>query len=374
MESAMKSKKLLIALLGLSALIRPPLGLAKHRVNIRVDLNDVSHEDVRVAKGETRNDDIVTTGSLVIEGVVHGDCLALGGPVTVSGEVVGDVASLGGPATVAGRLTGAVASMGGPVRISGSVQGDVASLGGDVVLESKASVVGDISLLGGKLIKAQGASHKGDVSRLDLSLFKQFAPLISRFRDVSHVPEIPQVMSPAFRLLGFAAFLSFLAGLGTVLVLLAAFLPGPVETVACAVKKDFWKSAGIGLLILMLAFPTLVLMMVSILGIPVIPVALLLFCASVLMALASFGRLLMERLCLSLQKPLPATWASVGLGYLLLMSLMIIGKLLNVAGGAAALLGGVFVFANLMLLSFGLLVGLGAVWTTRLGSRSSEGF
>ncbi|MBI5631513.1 MAG: hypothetical protein HY921_11590 [Elusimicrobia bacterium] len=70
---------------------------------------------------------------------------------------------------------------------------------------------------------------------------------------------------------------------------------------------------------------------------------------------------------------MPGILAGVGIGYLLLTGLFMVGKLLKLMGGAGGFLGGIFVLANLMLLSCGMLVGLGASWNTRLGKRGSGG-
>jgi len=356
-----------LAVLALSGL--PQTGQAKFRGRIKLDASQVRHGEVRVGKGETMNEDIVTSGPISVAGTLHASCVSLGGPVDVSGEVTGDVASLGGPVSIAGTVMGDVASLGGPVRVSGAVNGDVASLGGTVTLADHASVLGDVALLGGNLDKSDSAVLKGEVSHLDWSMIKRFAPLLSRYGKGREIPEALERVSPVYRLINYAAFLAFTAGVGMMVILLAVLLPKQVDAVAGAIKGDFWRSAGIGALVLMLISPGLMLMVVSVLGIPLIPLAILLVCAAILMSLAAFSRILTERFCGTLQRPLPGALAAVSVGYLLLTSLFIVCKLMKLAGGIGGVCGGIFVLANMMVLCCAIVVGLGAVWTTRMGSR-----
>jgi hypothetical protein len=106
-----------------------------------------------------------------------------------------------------------------------------------------------------------------------------------------------------------------------------------------------------------------------VLGIPLIPIAMLLFFAAKLMSLAAFGALLSEKFHDSLQRPSPTPLRAAAIGYLLLTSLWVIGKLMALAGGIGSFVGGMLVLANMMILCCAVVVGLGAVWTTRMGSR-----
>jgi cytoskeletal protein CcmA (bactofilin family) len=340
---------------------------------IRVDSDEVRTGDVRVAKGETARDDIVATGAITVDGVVAGDCVALGGPLTVNGEVRGDAATLGGPVTVAGSVDGSVSAAGGTVAIDGKVSGDVASMGGAVTLGPASMVEGDISILGGRLSKAEGAVVKGKVTDVDMSVLKTLGPLARQMgRRVRHLEfEHPEPPKPLRRALGFAAFLCFVLGVGMMVLLLTVFLPKQVEAVACAIRSDFWRSAAVGALILMLIIPALLLMAVSILGIPLIPLALLLMVAAKLMAMAAFSLVLSQRFFASMNKPMPMTVLAVAAGYGLLTVLMVAGRLVGIAGGLGGLLGGLFSLANLILLCCGVVVGLGAAWTTRMGTNGS---
>ena len=202
-------------LAGLAFLLLPAIGSAKQEFHLNIDSNKIQHADIHVAKGETMNGDIATSGSVDVEGTVNGDVAALGGPVKITGEVLGDIAALGGPVEIAGRI-----------------KGELASLGGDVTLHPKSVVLGNVALLGGKLNKEDGAIIKGNIANLNLSMLRHFIPLMARFHREAKIEALPEKLGYASRLLGYVAFLAFTLGIGLLIVLLTAFLPKQVETVA----------------------------------------------------------------------------------------------------------------------------------------------
>jgi cytoskeletal protein CcmA (bactofilin family) len=333
------------------------------KAELRVDADKMRHDDVRVAKGEVQRGDVVTSGSIDVEGEVDGSCVSFGGRVDVPGTVRGDVVALGGSLGLSGSAAKDVAAIGGPVTVSGKVGGDLAAIGGDVALAQGAVVDGDLSVVGGRLSKETGAVVRGQISQVGLGALASLVPALAR--GGSRLARDREQVSAAGRALGAAAFLAFAVGTGLVLGLLALFLPQETRGAAAAIRGDFWRAAGIGTLMVVLFLPALVALAVSILGIPLIPFALLAWCAATLFGLAAFSHVLAERAAESLGRPLPAAPLAVGAGWLLLELLPFCGKLV---GG---FLGGTFAFAGFLLLSCGVVTGLGAVWLTQFGRRLS---
>jgi cytoskeletal protein CcmA (bactofilin family) len=355
----MKTLKLL-ALAAVLAL--PGLASAKPQFNIKIDGKDPVDGPVRVAKGEVRDGDIVARGSITVEGTLNGDAVALDGAILIPGQVNGDVASLGSAVSVSGAVSGDVASMGGAVTVEGRVHGDVASMGGDVTLGPKAEVNGSVALLGGRLKKADGAKLNGSVTQLDLGMGKdllRLATRVSRKAAGGSAEERAELKKDWSRAKA-AAGIAFLLGCGLLVALAGAFAPRQVETVAAAVEQDFWQSAGIGLLMIT----------VSVIGIPLLPVAFLGIFLAKLLAVAAFSLVLARRFAQSISRPAPTTLAGVALGFLLLVSPNLLGKLVGLFGLPGGI-GGVLLLANLILLSFAVMVGVGAIWTTRFGTRGA---
>jgi cytoskeletal protein CcmA (bactofilin family) len=346
---------------------------ARHFNFGKMNHQDVPHVDIHVAKGETMADEIATSGSVLIEGKATDNVAVFGGPVTIDGTVIGDVAAFGGPVIVNGSVKGDVASFGGPVTINGDVMGEVAATGGDVTLGPKASIHGDLALLGGKLLKADGAKVSGSISNFDLKIAAKLAPMAAHWRGWEHAThDQGEDESAGGRLALFAGFAVFTACIGLVVAVLAALLPQPVEQVAQSVKGDFWGTAGAGVLVTLGFFPSLLLLVVSILGIPLIPLAFITATAAVVLGLAAASRLAGERLFESLKKPQPGSAVVAALyGYGVLIGLLFVGKVLRLAGGLTAFAGGSLVLAGLMIVCAAVILGLGGVWRTRMGTRAA---
>ncbi|KTG09788.1 hypothetical protein AUR64_09140 [Haloprofundus marisrubri] len=91
---------------------------------------------------------------------------AFGGSVVVRGTVEGNVSALAGDVyvTETGRVGGNVAGAAGSVRIAGVVDGDVAGAAGSLTLAEGATVGGDVAAGAGSLTVAEGATVGGDLS------------------------------------------------------------------------------------------------------------------------------------------------------------------------------------------------------------------
>lgn len=339
--------------------------------DITVDAEEARRGNVYVAKGDTVEDDLVTRGgSITVDGVVQGDCAALGGSITVNGSVDGDVAAFGGGVTLAeaGEVDGSIAAFGGSLDVKGSAGNDLACFGGSIDLGPKARVDGNVASMGGTVNKADGAVVKGEVKNLSFGMLDQFIP--GAIHNIDRFERPPRPPQPWSRAMGFVRTLIVAAGIGFLVLLAALFFPRQVERVATAVQDDFWTSAGVGMLIQMALFPGLVLMIVSILGIPLVPVAGMLLLAALLMSYAAIGLVVFRKLAHDAAPGRYGTVAAAMIGYLLLNALYLAASLLHVVPHTGFLVG-LFIAINVLVTWFGLTIGLGAVWRTRFGTRSA---
>jgi len=336
---------------------------------------EVRHEDVVVAKGETVSGDVATDKSLTVDGKLDGSATAVGGgSVTVNGELTGDLVSMGGSVSIPGLVGGNVSSIGGPVDVSGRVAGNVSAVGGKVKLSGNGEVDGDISALGGGVDKGSNSKLKGSVNsfssdalRNTLSQALKTARYTSRFNWRSGNTDEDSGHSPWLigGLVGLGLFVLFsMLATGIVLLLLpAVFFPKNVENSVAAIKGDMWRACGIGAIILVGFFPGLLMMVVSILGIPLVPFALMLAAAAGVLGLSAFSVILQARFFEGIKKAGPVGLpGKVAAGYAVMAGLLFFGKLIPLIGGLLSLIG-------LMLLAFGTMTGLGAVWMTKMGSR-----
>jgi cytoskeletal protein CcmA (bactofilin family) len=339
--------------------------------DINVDVKNARQGNVYVAKTDTVRDDLVTRdGSITVDGVVEGDVAALGGTVAINGSVDGDVAAFGGGVAVGeqAHVTGKIAAFGGSIELLGKAGDDLACFGGSVNLGPKAEVDGDIATMGGVVDQKPGAKVGGEIKNIHFRMFERFLPGGVHSFDYRH-QEPPPVVRAVTQTVRFLLALVVIAVIGLLLLLVVLLFPGQVERIANSIQNDFWTSAGAGMLIEVAIFPALLLMVISILGIPLIPVALLLLAAAVVMAYAAFGLLVYRKLTVS------AGWTARGLvpcvmiGYLALNVLYIAAALIRIIPHVG-FLAGLLTAVNILVTWFGLTIGLGAVWRTRFGTRS----
>ncbi|MDA8244365.1 MAG: polymer-forming cytoskeletal protein [Elusimicrobia bacterium] len=333
---------------------------------------EVRHEDILVPKGETLRGDVATDRSLTVDGKLDGAATAVGGAsVTINGELTGNLVSMGGVVTIPGLVDGDVSSIGGPVRVSGRVAGNVSAVGGGVALIGAGEVDGDISALGGGVQKDDGARHKGSVNSYSADALRD--TLTHTMRTVRYSVRYGGDMERDRHgpwlvggLVGAGIFVLFsMLATGVVLLMLPAiFFPKNVENSAAAISGDMWRACGIGALTVVGFFPGMVMMLVSILGIPLIPFVLMLAAAAAVLGLSAFSALLQDRFFTGIKKagPLSLT-GKVAAGYAIMAGLLFFGKVIPLIGGLLSLIG-------LMLLAFGTMVGLGAAWMTRMGNRT----
>ena len=324
------------------------------------------HENVVIEKGQTMSGDVATDKSITVNGVLDGDAVSVGGDsVTVNGELNGDLVAIGGSVHIPGRVKGDVASVGGPVAISGKVSGDVSSVGGSVELSGAGEIDGDISTLGGSVVKGEKSMHRGEVRGFDMRMVRTVLPRVlrvARYAGAHERDAAPWLIGGLIGI-GLLVFFSILAT-GVILLLLPAiFFPKNVENVASVISVDIWRACGIGALMVLGFFPGLLVMVISILGIPLIPFALMLYTAAGVLGLSAFSVVLQGRFFEGIKKSGPAGLpGKVAVGYALMAGLLFFGKLIPFIGGVLSLIG-------FMLLSFGSMLGLGAVWMTRMGNQ-----
>lgn len=359
----MKKKTIKRSVLLAGAVTLAVFAAAHARWSVNRDY-DVTHSDVRVGENETLQGDVVTDKSITVLGTLKGDCVSLGGPAAVKGKVLGDMVSFGGPVAVSGSVSGDLVSIGATVETSGLIEGDLVAVGANVSLKPGATVQGDISTIGGRVDQAPGAVIRGRMNFVTPGMLKRILPPLMRFGGGPHKSGDSVNPLLAGGLIGAGLLiLSSLLLLGALLLVLPAiFFPKNVENVAREMTVNFWKSAGIGALIVMALFPAFLAMLISIMGIPLIPLALMLLVAAKVLGFCGFSLVLARRFFEGLKRPVPVSLiAQVCVGYALLAAVIFVGHALPVLGWLLTLTG-------LIVAAFGVLLGLGAVWSTSMGT------
>lgn len=116
---------------------------------------------VVLQKDKVVNSDYFAAGDkLILSGTVNGDIYAVGGNIIIDGTVNGDVLTAGGNVDIPGVVNGNVRAAGGNVTISGTVAKNITSAGGSIVVEKSAKISGSLVLAGGN-IKIDSPVGKG---------------------------------------------------------------------------------------------------------------------------------------------------------------------------------------------------------------------
>ena len=300
-------------------------------------------KNFEVKKGEVIDHDYLAVGeSVTISGVVNGDVYAAGANVTVDGVINGDLLAGAGMITLLGEVTDDVRIAGGNILINGTVGKNVTLAGGTATITSEAEIKGsilafagnlelrapvgrDVSLYAGRAVVGSqiGGDLRGEFDELVLtseagilgnleykspeeaeitegaiilgetsyeSLRRERAPKLK----MNFLAE-PAIPRGASLWLSFSSFiLSFLLGLGFLYV-----FPKRGEAIIKVLTSRPWQSLGAGFLALILIPVGMVLLIMTIIGIPLalmlVPLFILLLYFSKIFAAICTGRWVFNR-------------------------------------------------------------------------------
>jgi len=220
---------------------------------------------VVVGPDETVDDDLTAfAGTVVVRGTVDGDLTAFAGNVFVDGNVTGDLEAFAGNVRINGTVDGDASAVGGNVFLaqSGRVGGQLDAAAGNVVLEG---AVGSDARLGGATVTVRpSAAVGGDLvysGQLDLADGATVDGQVRQSDDLDvgiTGPIVPGWVGWAYGLL-----VNLL--LGAVLLLVFPRFSGAVA--ARAVERPL-RSAGVGLALFVGVPILLVLVAITLVGIP----------------------------------------------------------------------------------------------------------
>ncbi|MBN1636354.1 MAG: hypothetical protein JW920_07560 [Deltaproteobacteria bacterium] len=152
-------------------------------------------------------------------------------------------------------------SLGGNVSVLGSVEKDVISVGGSVFLGEHSTVGGNVVSVGGSITRQDGAQINGNVKVIDMTSLPSIASLVPG----CFWPKLP-------RHFGVYSFLAFLA----LALVIVAIMPTTIGTVSSTAEHKLVGSILWGCLGLILIVPLAIGLLISILGIVLIPVEIVL--------------------------------------------------------------------------------------------------
>jgi cytoskeletal protein CcmA (bactofilin family) len=300
-----------------------------------------------IVRGTVDGDLAATAGTVVITGTVTGDAEVVGGSLVVEGTVDGDLRTAAGSVVLrdGARVGGTVEAAAGSVTLDGAVDGDARLAGEEVRIGSTASVGGSVEYDAGTFVLAEGVTVGGTVTEVD-EVNIVFTPFFGAPGDVEF-PSGPVFPPGTFAVYGL--FVNALLG-----VVLLAVAPGFADRVTDLGTTRALRSGGVGLLTFVAVPVALLVLAITIIGLPLSLVGAVLF-ALTLWVVQIYGALVVGTATLALFER-ENRWGALAVGLLVLLVLSFVpfqlGELLR------------FVV---------LLVGLGAVVLALRGESGREG-
>jgi hypothetical protein len=265
-------------------------------------------------------------------------------------------------------VTDPVVAIGGSVTVLGRVDDDVVAVGGSVRLGPKARVRGDVTAVGGSVEQEKGASIGGTVNEVRIGPQFNFEPF--------HVFdgmwfEGWHAIGNGVRLLGTVMRVSLVLLLA---LLVAVIASGPVHRIADRVGRDPWLSGFTGLLAQLLFIPvlvlTIVILAVSIIGIPLlllVPFGVLAFLIATLVGFSGVA-LRVGRWAVGGERP---AFVALAVGVILVSAVALVARTLAMLPVPLWPISWILAFTAFFLEYLAWTVGLGAALLTRFGTRGT---
>lgn len=254
--------------------------------------NYTSGDSVILRKSEIIDANYFASGSsVVINGTVNGDLYAAGGTVLIDGTINGDVLAAGGNVTFSGIVNGNIRTAGGQILITGNVARNITAVGGSITINSAESTKGslvaaggnisilsriehDATLAGGNIVLTEGATIMGALNYwsdrpASIAQSNRVNGGIS-FHQTQHKTNRvdkereQKLITPFFVLWSAGSLLmTFLIGLFFIKI-----LPNYTKEITTTMMRQPWKSLGIGIIAAIIAPISIILLCVSLIGIP----------------------------------------------------------------------------------------------------------
>lgn len=295
----------------------------------------------------------------------HGGArVRFGGDVTVAeDEAIGDdVVAILGTAIVDGRVDGNVVAVGGSIRLG-----------------PKANIRGDVTAVGGSVDRTDTSVVSGQINEVRVA-----APTFAPFADFRpwrdwHWFDGP-FRNPFGGSVDLIGTLVRVGLVGLLAALLVAVVPSPVRRVADRVATEPWRAGFVGLAAQLLFVPlliiTVVVLAVSIIGIPLlllVPFGLLAAAVALVMGFAgsacAVGRWAGRRA----GTDAPGLIVSLVVGLAIVFALTIIARFLGMAGLPVRIVLASVLAVGFLIEYVAWTVGLGGVLLSRFGRREAPG-
>ena len=228
-------------------------------------------KQIYITADTTHNGDMVVFfNDICVDGVLNGDAVAIAGDITVNGQISGDVVAVGGKVHIGEN---------------GVIQGDVTNVGGG--------------------IEGQRARISGSINDVNIGLALRSLPLV------------PQRWYWGFTFRNPFLHLFLMAGWFAIALVTLSFFPNASKGVSQVMEQQPLRSILVGLLAWLLLLPLTLMMVITIVAIPVIPLLYLGFLVAKVLGYTSLALLIGGKVSQT-TSPKNSTLAQLAIGVFIL--------------------------------------------------------
>ncbi|HVK54739.1 MAG TPA: polymer-forming cytoskeletal protein [Burkholderiales bacterium] len=289
-------------------------------------------------------DAVIAGGEVNVDAPVGEDLRVAAGNVAVGGQIGGDAAIAGGKVNITrdAKIAGDAWLAGGEVRVNGAIGKELRVYGDEIVVAGE--VTGDARLRGRRIAIAPGAVINGELQYMSPNDIV-ISPDARIAGKILREPEPDRWITKEQRH-GISIFLSvvWLVGLIAAGALLLLLFPNLTRRTESNMRAAPLKSLGLGSAILFAAPPIIILLFVSVIGIPVALVLLATYAILLLIGYLTTAAFIGDRIARLARKSAELTtgWRIASMALALILLTLV---------GAIPFLGG---FIILIALLFGL--------------------
>ncbi len=283
-----------------------------------------------------------------------------------------DINVIGETLIIEGEVKGDVAVINGDLELYGRIDGNVAVIGGNANLYSGSYIKGSLAVVGGKINREKDVEIEGEISQIYLG------PLNIFFKLIPHKGKVPaktEIKEEKIKIKEGKKYimpiLIFIWGtsLSLIILLISLIVPQGIENMEMFIEKRMGMCFLTGFLVEILFFPTLIFLIISIIGILLIPLFIIAFVLALLISLAP-SSLFIGKLIKKNAHFLPSqTYFLSFIGCIILFIILILGNLLKIGNTILGVFGFVITLIILFILYLYFTFGLGSIILSRLGTR-----
>ncbi|MGO9146218.1 MAG: hypothetical protein ACLQDF_07605 [Desulfomonilia bacterium] len=182
-------------------------------------------------------------------------------------------------------------SIGGDVRVYGHVRKDAVSVGGSVYLGPDSIVEGNVVSIGGTVEREPGAQVGGEVTIVDATGLKSYLFWLPK-QGIARINEF-------WDSIGWIPALGFFI----IALFIVAIMPAAVGFISFQIENNTLRTILWGLFGSILVFPIGFMLIISIVGIVIVPVLIILLGCAFTLGYIAVAQLMGKRITITLRKP-----------------------------------------------------------------------